>query len=132
MVGPVGGFGSSGSSGPVGSSGHVGSSGVVGSSGSSGGVLGFSGSSGVEGGVSPSSQVQGEIGLEHAIQQFLIFYRKSHRLPTSSDKGMSGIYRAVRRGEYNPYGNTWRELKENVSELMNNEESNRIHEAKGT
>jgi len=43
-------------------------------------------------------------GLQRAISELKEFYKKNKRLPTTYDKGMGGILRAIKRGEWQNWG----------------------------
>jgi len=60
---------------------------------------------------SAKSKYKGEKGLELVVNILKEFHKKNKKRPHYKDKGMSGIYKAVIRGEWNKQGiKTWKNL----------------------
>lgn len=61
------------------------------------------------------NKYSGKNGLEIAIQELKDFKKKYKKLPTSNSKGITSIYTAVQRGEWEKFGiTTWNDLLNSI------------------
>ncbi|MHA1438985.1 MAG: hypothetical protein ACTSPD_15545 [Promethearchaeota archaeon] len=66
----------------------------------------------------------GKEGLNRAINTLKEFKKKYGKKPAANDKGISGIYSAIRRGIWKQYGiSSWNDLLKLVFEEVNNEKN---------